>query len=45
MTEESGDMTEVLQQKAEKDYLRIKNLTGEKNKMRDLIENLKFQLS
>ena len=38
-------MNDLLQQKAEKDYMKIKTLSNEKNKLRELVDNLKLQLS
>jgi regulator of replication initiation timing len=38
-------LLDLLQQKIEKDYAKMKNLMNEKNKMREIIDNLKLQLN
>ena len=39
------DLSDVLHQKVEKDYIKIKALMGEKGRLRDMVDNLKLQLS
>lgn len=39
------DLSDVLHQKVEKDYIKIKTLMGEKGRLRDMVDNLKLQLS
>ena len=45
MTETNEELNDLLQQKVEKDYVKIKNLANEKNKLRELVDNLKLQLN
>ena len=45
VNENSEDLNDLLHQKVEKDYLKIKSLANEKNKMRELVDNLKGQLA
>lgn len=39
------ELSDVLHQKVEKDYIKIKTLMGEKGRLRDMVDNLKLQLS
>ncbi len=41
----NDDLTDLMHQKAEKDLQKMKSLASEKNKLRDLVDNLKMQLS